>query len=246
MFVYRIDWSDTPPQNKEGLPEGEYSIRTRKVQAAWRPMPEAETAWRTARSNLLKLEEQRRDTRRWYDAELARLEYDPNPKVETSMRQVVLKDGQPDFNAGPEDPKYPNALRIKMEALNDRTPAPKPLRARNVYDVQEADLFTSEDMALPGLYRARTRLRMAIEENVGLITGMLGPKGLIARGQDEKAKRQAIVEESKTVEPLLINTAASSQFAIEREKELGARVKELEEERDRLRRKLGVAGEAAP
>jgi hypothetical protein len=247
MFVYRIDWSDTPPQNKDGLPEGEYSVRSRRVKASWQPMPEAENAWRTARANLLKLEEQRRDTRRWYDAELAKLEYDANPKAPTSMREVVLdKNGQPDLDAGPGDPKFPNAIRIKMQAVNDRRPEPKPLYARNVYDVKEADYFTSEDMANLGLYRARTKLRMAVEENVGHITGMLGPKGLHARGQDEKAKRQAIMEESKAVEPLLINTFSSSRFAIEREKELRSRVEELEEARDRLRRKLGVAGEAAP
>jgi len=247
MFVYRVDWSDTPPQNKDGLPEGEYSIRLRKVQASWRPMPDAEREWRTARANLLKLEEQRRDSRRWYDAELAKLEYDPNPKAPTSMREVVLdKNGQADLDAGPADPKFPDAIRIKMQAVNDRTPTPSPLVAANVYDVREGELFTSDEMAKLGLYRARTRLREAVEKNVEHITRMLGPKGLHARGQDEKAKRQAIAEESKAVEPQLINTAASSQFAIEREKELRSRVEELEEARDRLRRKLGVAGEAAP
>jgi hypothetical protein len=247
LYVHRIDWSDNKANEKEGLPEGQYATRLKKVQASWRPMPDSEEEWRKARKNLLQLEEQRRATRRWYDAEMAKLEKDPNPKQPTQLRGMKPDlNGQPDLDAGPEDPKFPKAARIKTEGVNGWGIPATPLHARNVYDDQETAIFTQNDEATVSLYRGRTKLREGIENNVGYITSMLGPRGLHARLQDEKAKRSALTEEYKTTLPMLINTATSSHFAVEREKELRARVEELEEERDRLRRKLGIAEEQAP
>jgi hypothetical protein len=251
LYVNRIDWTDNPAKGDQ--PAGKLVERRANVAAAWYPMITAEDNWRTTRKNLLALEEKRRDTRRWYDAELAKLEKDAKPAQPTQLREVVPDiTGQPDLDAGEPDPNFPNAIRVKMRPADDNgamIPQPdgkakrvvKPLGARNVYDLQEVEIFNGTDVK-PGLLTERTRHRRGVESEVETVTRMLGPTGLHTRLQGEKAKREGVIAESEAVKPLLINTAASSSFAIEREKELRARVEELEAKRDELRRKLGVAG----
>lgn len=243
-FVHRIDWSDN--KAKDGKPDGELVRRIARVKAAWLPLPQSENDWRASRQNLLALEERRRDVRTWYDSEMAKLDKDANPNQPTPLFEVVTDlAGMPALE--------PNG-RIKLQAAKDWGTINakgerelKPVVARNAYDLRESNLFLGDDKQeaplKEGLLASRTRLRKGVEDNVETITRMLGPKGLHARMLDEKAKREGVVEEYKGVQPLLINTAATSNFATERVKELQTRVAELEEKRIELRRKLGIAGE---
>jgi hypothetical protein len=256
LFIYRTDWSNNPP--KEGKPAGTLVARAARVRAAWVALPDAERDWRQTQTYLLAQEARRRDNRRWYDVELAKLDTDPNPKKPTQLREVVTDNKGMEVYDDTPDANYPNARRLKMNAVMDRgtiVPAPppkgsetvkKPLVARNVYDYRENNLFLGGDDVTEGLLAARTRDRKAVESHVENITRMLGPKGLHTRLQEEKAKREGVIDEYKAVLPILINTAASSQFAIERTKDYGARVEELKEKRNELRRKLGIAGEERP
>ncbi len=250
-YVHRIDWTDNPAKPKEGggmTPEGELVKRSKNVKAAWLPMPESERDWRLARNNLETLEKQRRVTRQWYEAQLALLEKDPNPKEPKGLSKIDLVNGRPVL-APPPNPDD-NVLRLKMIPAEERTVTrkimnlPHPLTARNVYDDEEKELFDGDEAKMKdGLLPARTRHRKEVENNVETITRMLGPKGLHTRLMEERAKREALVAEYEQVMPLQVNTAASSEFAVQREKELQARVAELEERRNEVRRKLGVAGD---
>src|SRR5260370_22453941 len=209
LYVNRIDWSDNPA--KEGQPAGQLVKRKAGVAAAWYPMLTSERDWRVARQNLLALEERRRDTRRWYDAELAKLEKDAKPAQPTQLKEVVPDiTGQPDLDVGGEpDPKFPSAIRIKMKAADDWgaiIPQPdgkakrvvKPLVARNVYDAREIEIFNGGDMTKEGLLAARTRYRKGVETDVENITRMLGPTGLPPRLRGEKTKPEGGVTESES------------------------------------------------
>ena len=233
---------------KEGVDEGELDRRLERAAAAWTPLPRVESDWRTARQNLLALEARRRDTRRWYEAELALLEKDPNPKAPTALNEITTDlAGQLEIDLAPDpnpNAEYKNPIRLKMKPVVDRTPKKNPLNARNVYDYQAKDLFGTE--MKDGLTQHRTSLREALEKNVETLARMLGPKGLHARLLEERLKRDALIGEYRAVEPLLINTASSSQFAVEREYELKTRLEELQVKRDELLRKLGRVDAKAP
>jgi hypothetical protein len=247
LYLHRIDWSNE--KGKDGRPDGQLVERIARVKSAWYPMLTTERDWRETRRSLVALEDRRRETRRWYEAELAKLEKDPNAKNPAQQREIVYDiTGQPDLEVGGDpDPKYPGAIRVKMKAATDNgwivngKKEIKPLRAKNLYDLQETEIFEGGDMK-PGLLAERTRHRKGVENQVETVTRMLGPTGLHTRLTGEKLKREGVVEEYDAAKPLLINTAASSTFAIERVKELEARVQELEEKRNELRRKLGIAG----
>jgi Na+-transporting methylmalonyl-CoA/oxaloacetate decarboxylase gamma subunit len=248
-FIHRTDWSNNPA--KDGQPEGELVKRQARARAAWVPLPDAERDWRLARQKIQVREETRRDTRHWYEIELAKLEKDANVKAPTGLMEVELDVvGQPVVNPALDpNPALKNAERLKMKVANSRQVdamnKPVALAARNVYERQIAALFNGAEEVPEGFFAARTRHRKAVEDDVEVVTRMLGPKGLHSRLQDEKVKRENIVAEFNLVKPLYFKTAPDTQFALDISKDLRDRVEELETERNRLRRVLGVAGDAA-
>jgi hypothetical protein len=242
LFLTRTDLSDSPA--KDPAPAGELRKRQDKLKQDSATLPQAEYDWRDSRKEQLQLEADRRDWRRWYSDQLALLENDPaDPKnldkvPPTGVQEIVL-----DVNSQPAiDPK---TKRFQMAKVNDR--AGGALVANNIYDLRLTHRFegnpNNEVDKIPVGYKAvKQTLGEEVKRDLSATTEMLGPKGLHERLLFEKTKREDIVAEQKLLEPLLINTAAESQFSREREKELRARVVELQDKLKELEDKANAAG----
>ncbi len=248
LFFVRIDWSDNPVK-ADHPEEGQLVGRRQKVLKTWQPVVLAEPQWHAERDNLETFQGIRRDTRRWYELELAKLDKAPNPKQPVGVQEIVLsKDKMPEIIVGENpDPTLKLAVRIKMAGAKDPILQPpgvpdKLLYPANVYDLKDNELLVGVEGQKQGLYEAKRKLRGGVEDVVGEQARMLGPKGLPQRIKEDAAKREGIVAEQDVVHTPRVNTLADSGFALEREKELKARLDELETHRQELMKKLDQAG----
>jgi len=244
LYVYRADLTDTQP--KDGVPAGELFLWKEELKKAMAPLPQAESDWREARNVRREAEAQRRDTHNWYVQQLALLDVDAAVAKPTALQEIEVDVAahQPVLvlpAAGDKD----RSVKFKMQKVTDRKGGD--LVAANVYDQREKNRFLGspddESDKIPiGFLAARQSLQNHIKRSLSGTTEMLGPKGLHSRLQDEKDKKEKLVMEQKLLEPLLINTAAESQFSREREKELRARVEELRVKLKELENRAVPAG----
>jgi hypothetical protein len=228
LFTSRIDWSNQ--KGKVGKPDGELLGRQALTKELWAVIPQAEVRWRTARSNLLALEEGKAPdykdgriaNRAWYEAELQYLRTGAvtGPDGKLIKRPVMLAVAF-DMNRMPV-PDPANFGRPKMVPATDR--AGKPLNSLVYYNDEEKNLFVA-------IETEQKRLEEAVKKDTLLTEKLLGPKGLQARLIDERVRHEDVMAEHGLVKPQLINTYVDSELLLQRRRQLEQRLEQLKKTR---------------
>jgi hypothetical protein len=175
-----------------------------QVTELWKSVRPAEKVWSDARDYLLAQEKARAADRVWYQQELRHLR--EGARAGDPARAIVF------------DPRNPPG-RPRMVAAKDRDG--KELLSLRAYDEEEKNTLEELDRLTAGYKKAIEATTMATER-------FLGPKGLHARIKAEKEKREEVVKEMGLVRPQLVNTVVDSELVLKRQRELVARIKELE------------------
>jgi hypothetical protein len=213
IYTNTIPYHDITKDNP-----GEVTKKKAEVERLWQSVRPAEEVWREARAYLFEQEAHRAADRVWYQDELQHLLI--GDMANSPSRMIEYKAGRPE----PADPKNPFG-RPKMVPAKDREG--NPLLSLRAYNQEE-------ETTLMELKRVTENYDALVKQTTAETEKLLGPKGLHARIKAEKEKRDEVVKEQGLVRPQLVNTVVDSELILKRQKELVARIKELES--------IGVAG----
>src|SRR5262249_5106493 len=141
------------------------------------------------------LETPRPAERKWYADQFQVLR--ETATIEKPAKLVSVVDGRtvPD-----KDPK----LAGRPTMVDAKDPVGRPLQSLRAS-------LRDQEVAEKDLAGFAERLDKALEEDKTLLAKINGEKGLIARRETEKVKRERVIEEVKEVEPLKENTRAELQ-----------------------------------
>jgi hypothetical protein len=223
LYATRIDWSNN--KGKDGAPDGELVRRIARLDELGRPdraLTQAAAHWNGSRTVLASMDERRAKDRTWYEGELG---FDRNLANKAKPARVIkMANGQPVLaRPGTDDP--PVALEPGRDQYG------QPLQSWLAYNLAQEAIHKQ-------LEAENKALASTMEEDKELTNRLAGDgaggKGLQQRILDERAKLVRAINEQDFVRPLLINAVVNSQVVFGRQRELEARIKELE--------KVGVAG----
>jgi hypothetical protein len=249
LLYNHINWTNTKGQG--GQPDGELVKRKERLDEFQGSVKPSELAWRAARTDLAAKEEGRKLNQAWFAAELARL-YVENPMDKRAVLQIEFtgdKDAKPTgfYVPDPNNRGLPKLVDVKDRYGNPLHPlafyqqAEEPIHKNLVKELADLDAAKKRDARLTVELMGRKALEKAKadlaanpkNQDAQKVLEVIGnevkiDKGLIDRIEEEKAKREDLVEEQKLLEPLLVNTYVETQLILMRKKALEDRVKELE------------------
>jgi hypothetical protein len=211
LLALRVDWS--VDKNKGG----ELAARKEKIDTTLKnALPQAELRWKAEQVRLAALETPRPAERKWYADQFQILR--ETATIDKPAKLVSVVEGR----------AVPDAKNAGRPTLVDaKDPVGRPLQSLRAslrdLEVAEKDLAGFAE-----------RLDKALEEDKTLLAKINGEKGLIARRETEKVKRERVIEEVKEVEPLKDNTRAELQQFQSLRDRLMLRIDELQ--------KRGTAG----
>jgi hypothetical protein len=246
LLYYRVDWSNsldpgaTPSENAAARikaardylaqgkePAGELVRREVRLDDFRNAVRPAESAWYTARTGLVDREARLTSDRNWYAQQLAFLRTGVFWNQQTNQFQA-----NPDAAVGTvvlDDKGY-----TTPDPNNNGLPALAPAKDRFGADLHPLPYYRREQpKVLQNLAAELAALDAAKKEDTALTLLLIGDpdkqlKGLTERIEAEKAKRDAVVEEQKLIEPKLVNTYVDNELLLSRQKQLESRKKELE------------------
>jgi hypothetical protein len=217
VWSNRIDFSNSTAKGNEG----EFEKRRLVIDALYKKLPVAETAWTKARTTLDTEEKPLVADRVWYSDQLDRLR--TKATVGDAVQQLAyakqdddklgIKKGQLLLDRGTGRPL--------LEAIKDRRDFPLP---------SLEVLYNEERVLLADLEKKQNDHQKQILEAIALterLTGTAGKKGLHQQLVDERRKRADVVAEQDLVEPLLVNTLVDAELVHKRHRALEARIEEL-------------------
>jgi hypothetical protein len=219
LYATRIDWSSRP--GKDGAPDGELVSRLARIKKLSEALGPASNGWNAGREQLANLDGREEKTRSWYESELA---FNRTGATRAKPAHVIkMVNGQPELSKTDDRPV--------MEPGRDQFG--QPLQSLAGYNQSAAALHQQ-------ILTVTQNLAKTIDEDAALTNQLVGEpggaKGLRQRIDDERAKRNEVINEQNFVRPLLINAVVESDLVLKRKRSLEARIKELE--------KVGVASES--
>lgn len=199
LFANRIDWSDKG--------EGELKKRIDKIKDLQAALPQAQTTWRDARANVMRVEARRPADRAWYGQQLQAVRIRTGAEANRPSQSIVFDRGVPALDA------------TGRPQLADATgPMNQPLLSLDFYQREMKTVL--DDTA------AQTaRYEKAIKDDIDETNNLIRIREQLVR---ERQKYADLVREQEIVRPQLINAFVESQLILRRADALKERIRELE------------------
>jgi hypothetical protein len=209
LYVTNLDYDAESRKSTTPQPPAKYTAAQKEIEGLRNSIPAVKGSWRVAYNSLLDRDDQRRQDKQWYDKELA---FARNmATADNPVKEVVLAKHLP-----------------VPDAVNKMRPTMQPIAGLASLATYTAQL-EAERKENAGVLE---RLQKQIDEDIrltNLLTGTTDPftKGLRQLLVDERIKREGVIAEYNSVEPLRILIVAESDLVSKRLASMLERIAEL-------------------
>jgi len=219
LYANAIEWGYDAAKPGQAQPGGILKQKQDEIAEVQKMQAPSEAAWKAARAELWKVEEERAKARAFYVGEIVHNRDKAGPdsparSIET-LSSLVVRDKN--------NPHLPKMNPAKVRGDKDAMPAPPDLYSRAYYDAEYEKYHRANLDLLAQLkteFEEDKRLSKLIfdkETGFGLRTDLV----------QERDKRQGIEGERRLMRPLYVNTAVESELSNKRLAAMQAHIAEL-------------------